>query len=253
MTYREKDKEKAANDYLNNNSIIFGYKKKDSNIEVKIRKGNSKSIVKIFDSEKNEQKILDEMDKQFKKFIDIAPDLENDRNIIKVWTTIMGIGSIILSIASIDKAINYEAYNQFLLLVKSSPFFLGTYLHYQGTSYKHVIDKMRLYYDNKEILNKEVKKNPTLINNINHKAKKRVDDYLEQDFDNPINIYSIDKMKLKELKRMVEQVKLQKEFNFETAQDVIDNHDGNINKLSKQYENISDNHIKKYLYKRTDS
>ena len=219
---------------------IFGYVKNDSNIEVLTNKGKT---IKVFNSEKNEKKLLNQIEKNRKKMIE---DFEPDDSFMKISnevTTSTGLLAIYLSfliIAEVYKGTPNMAIDCYIALLFDSPIFvIGSLIYKEDKRNKKMVEKYKLFFENKEMLNMAIKKNINLLDNINSKAKKYIEENINNKSIPPLNINTIRKMKLKELKKLLEQAKLTSindELDLETAEDIID--DNNLDKLTQKYDSI---------------
>ena len=116
--------------------------------------------------------------------------------------------------------------------------FSGSALYYKSVNYfKKDFDKNNVFLDNKNKINNYIKENPNSIEVFNSKARKEIETNLSDEIE-PLNINTMRLLKLKQLKRLLEQARFYDKFNFEDADDVIDKLDTNqVKDLIEKYDN----------------
>lgn len=225
-------------DGINLETYIQKYEKKDSDIIVKTAKNKK---YRVFRTKENESKILKTMEEQMnlaKKENYIEKKDEATTYIHKTvpWVFITGTASVTFYLrAGVDFAYILET----IVFGLEALMFSGSALYYKSINYfKKDFDKNSVYLDNKTKINKYIKQNPSSIEIFNSKARKEIETNISDELDEPLNINTMRLIKLKQLKKLLEQARFYDKFNFEDADDVIDKLDTNqVKDLIEKYDN----------------
>ena len=224
---------------MRKNVFIKEYRKEGSNI---IIKKTNREEDKIFNTPANEQKVIEQMEKDINTLLDneivcgSGQKIKSRTITTLLWSSAVIVGSISMIGHSIDPSLS--AVSSTLFTFDAVMFSIYAGLLELEKYLKNFKDKYTSFFVNKEKLNESLTKYPTIIEDVNEKSKEEIEQNMVDDMENPINVNSIRLMKLKELKSMIDKMEFYKELDIETAQDVIDDYNGNIDELSKKYESI---------------
>lgn len=233
---------------------IYGYKKIDSKIEVYT---NDTKTIKVFNTEKNEKKLLEQIKKNREKMISRYDSNDKFVQITNQVTALTGIMAILISLGMITSAYNgnFEtsvAIDGYISLLLDSPFFiLGSLIYKEDKDEKKLVEKYEFFFENEEKINKAIKKNRELLSSINTTARKRLEENSSSSIP-PLNVNTVRWIKLKELKKLLEKAKLtglEEELDLETPEDIIN--DG-LDELKEQYDSLEIEKTKKtrHLFKK---
>ena len=239
-------------DNMNNDSIdeieVRSYEKKDSNIIIKSSKGKK---LKIFNSKKNEEKVLEKMEEYIKDEMNLSFVANSDT--FKGNTIFFGLLTCIISYITIKNGIDsnasqnaYLAYtiSKITLGVDSFAFLFNTFAYSLYKSFEKEQEKFKLFFRNKKLINETIKENVELLDDLKSKSKEEILENISDKKDMPITVNSVNKMKLEELKNMLEKIKFYENNGIETANDIIEKYNG-IEELTEKYDSMSEKDIKK--------
>ena len=224
-------------DGINLETFIQEYEKKDSDIIVKTAKNKK---YRVFRTKENESKILNTMEEQMnlakkENYIEKKEEATSFIHKTAPWVFITGSASVTFYLrAGVDFAYILET----IFFGLEAVLFSGSALYYKSINYfKKDFDKNNVFLDNKNKINNYIKQNPNSIEVFNSKARKEIETNLTDEIE-PLNINTMRLIKLKQLKRLLEQARFFDKFNFEDADDVIDKLDTNqVKDLIEKYDN----------------
>ncbi|MBR3116397.1 MAG: hypothetical protein IKF36_00795 [Bacilli bacterium] len=205
----------------NESDFILGYKKKDNKIIVRLPKRRK---FEVFNSKENEDKIIKKMEHQveYGRLYFESDRYENiDKTIVKV--------SPYLLLHSPTSIITYNFWgNNFvykiwigLFILEAGLFGMAAFSHYGIKYYKKDFEKNILFLKNKDDINSFIEENPSCLDDLNKKARIEIEDRIV-DSEEPININTVNKLKLKELKSLLEKVNFNRILEIESASDVLE-------------------------------
>lgn len=205
----------------NDSDFILGYKKKDNKIIVRLPK---RKKFEIFNTRENEEKIIKKMEHQVE-----YGELNFTSDKYKGYDKYIKDATLYLLLHSPTSIITYNfwgnnfVYKLWLSLVILETGIIGiSSICYYGTKYyKKDIEKHQLFLNNKKEINSFIEENPSCLDDINKKARTEIEDRIV-DSEEPININTVNKLKLKELKALLEKVNFHKWLDIESASDVIE-------------------------------
>lgn len=238
---------------MSKNIFIKEYRKEGSNI---IIKKTNKEEDKIFNTPANEQKVIEQMEKDINTLLDnelvcVSGQKIKSRTITTLlWSSAVILGCITIIRHSIDPSLS--AVSTTLFSLDAVMFSISAGLLELEKYLKNFKEKYTSFFRNEKKLNKEIKKYPSLIDNVNKKAKEEIENNMADGMENPINVNSIRLVKLKELRSMIDKLEFYQDLDIETAQDVIDDYNGNLEELSKKYDSVEVEKpkMKKHLLRR---
>ena len=205
----------------NESDFILGYKKKDNKIIVRLPK---RKKFEIFNTRENEEKIIKKMEHQveYGEFNITSDKYKGYDKYIKDATLYLLLHSP-TSIITYNFWGNNFAYKLWLSLVILETGIIGvsSVCHYGTKYYKKDFEKNRLFLKNKDDINSFIEENPSCLDDINKKARIEIEDRMV-DSEEPININTVNKLKLKELKSLLEKVNFNRKLEIESASDVIE-------------------------------
>lgn len=205
----------------NESDFILGYKKKDNKIIVRLPK---RKKFEIFNTRENEEKIIKKMEHQVE-----YGELNITSDKYKGYDKYIKDATLYLLLHSPTSIITYNfwgnnfAYKLWLSLVILETGIIGvsSVCHYGTKYYKKDFEKNRLFLKNKDDINSFIEENPSCLDDINKKARIEIEDRIV-DSEEPININTVNKLKLKELKSLLEKVNFNRRLEIESASDVIE-------------------------------
>lgn len=238
---------------MKKNVFIKEYRKEGSNI---IIKKTNREEDKIFNTPANEQKVIEQMEKDINTLLDNEIVCGSGKRIktrtitTLLWSSAVILGCITIIRHSIDPSLS--AVSTTLFSLDSVMFSISAGLLELEKYLKKFKEKYTSFFVNKEKLNESLTKYPTILEDVNKKSKEEIEQNMADDMENPINVNSIRLMKLKELKSMIDKMEFYKDLDIETAQDVIDDYNGNLEELSKKYDSVEleKPKMKKHLLRR---
>lgn len=205
----------------NDSDFILGYKKKDNKIIVRTPKRRK---FEVFNSKENEEKILKRMEHQveYGRLYFESDRYENiDKTIVKVSPyLLLHSPTTIISYSAWGNNIIYKIWMG-LFILEAGIFGMAAFSHYGIKYYKKDFEKNRLFLKNKDDINSFIEENPSCLDDLNKKARTEIEDRIV-DSEEPININTVNKLKLKELKVLLEKVNFHKWLDIESASDVIE-------------------------------
>lgn len=205
----------------NESDFILGYKKKDNKIIVRLPK---RKKFEIFNTRENEEKIIKKMEHQVE-----YGELNFTSDKYKGYDKYIKDATLYLLLHSPTSIITYNfwgnnfTYKLWLSLVILETGIIGvSSVCYYGTKYyKKDFEKHQLFLNNKKEINSFIEENPSCLDDINKRARTEIEDRMV-DLEEPININTVNIIKLKELKLLLEKVKFYKRLDIESVTDVIE-------------------------------
>ena len=205
----------------NESDFILGYKKKDNKIIVRLPKRRK---FEIFNTKENEEKIIKKMEHQveYGRLYFESNRYSDNEKVIKNTTLYLALHSPI-SILSYNHWGNNFIYKIWLGMVILEAGLIGvSTVGYYGTKYyKKDFEKHQLFLKNKKEINSFIEENPSCLTGINKKTRIEIEDRMV-DSEEPININTVNKIKLKELKLLLEKTRFYEMLDIESATDVIE-------------------------------
>lgn len=191
-------------------SFILNYEIKDNQIMVNYANGEHYIIPYTND---NEKKIL-------KKMEDQVHDAQNSDDTLKRKIRIAGIwiiSSILIIISSFYTIKSGHSISPLMenILIAWFTFNIGFQIFYIKCVTKILkdLEKNKILLDNQEKINEMIKENQNILTNSNEKIKKMVKSTPE---DKPVfTLNSVEKLKLKELKSLLENIQKEEKFKFD--------------------------------------
>lgn len=235
---------------MRRNILIKSYRKEGSNIIIKKTKGEKD---RIFNTPDNEQKILKQMREDVLDALDDSLFDNCDKNIVhgKIITTLWSLAVIFGSYTLVRNSIDpsyVHSLNMPVYILDVGMFFIYSAILETKRYLSYFKEKYSSFFHRETELNRAVKEYPSLLDDVNKKAKEEIENNIADEMDNPINVNSIRLVKLKELKSMINKLEFYQDYDIETAQDVIDDYNGNLEELSKKYDSIEVEKPKKKKY-----
>ena len=223
----------------NESDFILGYKKKDNKIIVRLPK---RKKFEIFNTRENEEKIIKKMEHQVE-----YGELNFTSDKYKGYDKYIKDATLYLLLHSPASIITYNfwgnnlAYKLWLSLVILETGIIGvsSVCHYGTKYYKKDFKKHQLFLNNKKEINSFIEENPSCLDGINKRARTEIEDRMV-DLEEPININTVNKIKLKELKLLLEKARFYDSLKIESVSDVIEKEKKD---LMDKYDN--NNHTKK--------
>ena len=217
----------------NESDFILGYKKKDNKIIVRLPK---RKKFEIFNTRENEEKIIKKMEHQVE-----YGELNFTSDKYKGYDKYIKDATLYLLLHSPASIITYNFWgNNFvyklwlsLVILETGIIGVSSVCHYGTKYYKKDIEKHKLFLNNKKEINSFIEENPSCLDDLNKKARTEIEDRIV-DSEEPININTVNKLKLKELKALLKKVNFHKWLDIESASDVIEKEKTD---LIKKYEN----------------
>ena len=238
---------------MSKNIFIKEYLKEGSNI---IIKKTNREEDKIFNTSANEQKVLEQMENDIKTILDndivknSGKKITNGNFITILWSLAVITACYTIIKNSMDPSFSVVS-TPFLILDLVGFTINATVLEFKKYM-NEFKEKYTSFFRNEKKLNKEIKKYPSIIDDINKKSKEEIENNIADGMENPINVNSIRLVKLKELRSMIDKLEFYQDLDIETAQDVIDDYNGNLEELSKKYDSleVEKPKMKKHLLER---
>ena len=238
---------------MSKNIFIKEYRKEGSNI---IIKKTNREEDKIFNTSANEQKVLEQMENDIKTILDndivknSGKKITNGNFITILWSLAVITACYTIIKNSMDPSFSVVS-TPFLILDLVGFTINATVLEFKKYM-NEFKEKYTSFFRNEKKLNKEIKKYPSIIDDINKKSKEEIENNIADGMENPINVNSIRLVKLKELRSMIDKLEFYQDLDIETAQDVIDDYNGNLEELSKKYDSleVEKPKMKKHLLER---
>ena len=193
--------------------FILNYKIKKNKIFIKLASGERYEIPY---NEENEEKILNMMKNQ------VTDNLSVDRTVVTNYALSLGfaVGTIVLAIL-----LGIKSIPQFVItksaesLISAIPTIACTILSsisaFFAIENKLIINdykKNKLYLEREEEINNQVKNNKNILSNVSVNTKNIV--YKAKEDDKVFNINKMDKVSLKDLKQILENIQRDEEFAF---------------------------------------
>ena len=193
--------------------FILNYKIKKNKIFIKLASGERYEIPY---NEENEEKILNMMKNQ------VTDNLSVDRTVVTNYALSLGfaVGTIVLAIL-----LGIKSIPQFVItksaesLIGAIPTIACTILSsisaFFAIENKLIINdykKNKLYLEREEEINNQVKNNKNILSNVSVNTKNIV--YKAKEDDKVFNINKMDKVSLKDLKQILENIQRDEEFAF---------------------------------------
>lgn len=205
----------------NDSDFILGYKKKDNRIIVRLPK---RKKFEVFNTKENEEKIIKQMEHQveYGRLYFENDRYEESEKVIKKTTLYLALHSPI-SILSYNHWGNNFIYKVWLgmVILEASLIGVSTVGYYGTKYYKKDFEKHQLFLKNRKEINSFIEENPSCLTGINKKARTEIEDRMV-DSEEPININTVNKIKLKELKLLFEKARFYKMLDIESASDVLE-------------------------------
>ena len=202
-------------------TFVLGYKKKKNKIIVRLA---NRRKFEVFNSTENEEKLLKKMEQQLL----IKPHKIEDEKYEILDKTIVGLSPYLfinspLSIFVYSHWGNNFVYKTWLgvVIVQSGVIGVSALCYYVLKYLKKDLNKNILFYENKDDINSFIRENPTCLDEFNKKTRKEITDRII-DGEEPINLNTVNLLKLKEIKLTLEKVKFYKRLDIESVTDVIE-------------------------------
>ena len=204
-----------------NYKFILSYKVIDVNPEIKkiqIKFANGrKSYIKY--TEENENKILEKMEKQVNESDKLYRELKNDKiPFSKFYFIIFSMATLLFAVNAFEENLLYLLY---YVCPVSSVLAIGTGIKYKKyKSIMHDIEKNKKFLHNIDLF-KDTKVNENIIPMTNSNAHEMLLSKMVSKED--VNINDIDKMKKNELDTLIQNIKIEKEldFNYEKPKKLV--------------------------------
>ena len=193
--------------------FILNYKIKKNKIIIKLASGERYEIPY---NEENEEKILNMMKNQ------VTDNLSVDRTVVTNYALSLGfaVGTIVLAIL-----LGIKSIPQFVITKSAASFIsaiptiactllsaLSALFAIENKSIINDYKKNKLYLEREEEINSKVKNNKNILSNVSVNTKNMV--YKAKEDDKVFDINKLDKVSLKDLKQILENIKRDEEFAF---------------------------------------
>ncbi len=191
-------------------SFILNYEIKDNQIMVNYANGEHYIIPYTND---NEKKILKKMEDQVHDAQNSDDTLKRKRRRAGIWI----ISSILIIISSFYAIKSGHSISPLMenILIAWFTFNIGFQIFYIKCVTKILkdLEKNKILLDNQEKINEMIKENQNILTNSNEKIKKMVKSTPE---DKPVfTLNSVEKLELKELKSLLENIQKEEKFKFD--------------------------------------
>ena len=203
----------------------FAYKMFVLNYEIK----NNKIIINFADGGnsiipytlENEKKILEKMKTQVINAKNYISKFEKKESNSILWLSICFVCMLLNILLLISKLSNFPSVNISILVSYSIVFLANLGIYKYSKTKLDDINKNLMFLNNSEQINKMVKSNQNILSNIKSNTKNIINTSIKNNKELTLN--SIDKIKYKELKKILENIKREIEFNFDYEINKIDN------------------------------
>lgn len=214
------------------------YKDKD-----KIIVSNSNmNKIEILKTKENELDLLEKMKKDYINVFSNKPfsSCKKNKFIRGIYSLLFSMPIFASSYLLIKNGINpfatFDSPSN-IYWISSSMFLFNTIKYYKIKALVNVKEKYRLFFDNEKEINTMIRKHSSVINNLSNETKKEISENIFNYMEYPINVNTLRLIKLKELKKVLNEIK--------NYQDSIQNND--FDTLKKETKS------KKYTYKNSNS
>lgn len=221
-----------------NDNIILGYKIKDDKILIDFsNKLESHHIPYSFE---NEKKVLEQMKKQISEPSYQKRISHINNYVVEKYTSLsdylLPLIKIAIELILIDLT-NPTIFNVILLILAGAN--AGIFIAKIGILIEFDkilkdIDKNTLFLENEDEINEYLKENPDIIDELPKKAKELIISPYNKEQN--ININILDKIKYKQLKKILEKMKIDEKFGFESIEE-----NNELTLLMKKYDESNAN------------
>ncbi len=200
-------------------TFIKNYTIKDNLITIQLALGEEEHIPY---TKENEQKILERMEEQVRNAGENIDKLKKDAKEAKIELIYFGkIGILFLGLVILTQLLFIGPFAAFTIPLKLAlvcsifALVLNSYVFYDAKSKVKDFEKNKLYLESKEqIEESDFSKNGNLLKEINEKTKTMMQVSPKEN----ININTMNKIKYRELKQILENIKRERNFGFDYSQ-----------------------------------
>ena len=204
-----------------NDNVILGYKIKDNKILIDFaNKLESHHIPYSFE---NEKKVLEQMKKQL-------TDSTCDRRISHINNFIvenfaaaskflLPLGAILVNLAALDQnnPVVFKVLFLIAVVLNVGVIIARFSIFFELKKILCDIDKNKLFIENEDEINEYLRENPDVIDELSKKAKELI--FSPYNENQELNINILDKIKYKQLKKILEKMKIDEKFGFESIEE----------------------------------